>query len=181
MHKKGTILTKYGITDQETIDRILKVAEKGDRRTYEAIKILHYTGMHPRSLMELKDITHIVGRTLRWKRVRTHKVLSAELDNEMLKIAYSWVKRSRKPSQSWLNQVVKEVGIKAGYPDLAPTTFRHTKCLELIKEHRDDPLMTTIVSQKLGCTLGVVWRNYARLKELDNINKSGIELEEAFE
>lgn len=167
MHKKGTILTKYGITDQETIDRILKVAEKGDRRTYEAIKLLHYTGMHPRSLMELKDMTHIVGRTLRWKRVRTHKVLSAELDNEMLKIAYSWVTRSRKPSQSWLNQVVKEVGIKAGYPDLAPTTFRHTKCLELIKQHSEDKLMVPIVMQKLGCTEKVVFRNYARLLELE--------------
>ncbi|UCD07259.1 MAG: hypothetical protein JSW41_05555 [Candidatus Aenigmatarchaeota archaeon] len=94
----------------------------------------------------------------------------------MMEIAKSWLTRKRKYSTSWLNQVVKEVGKKAGYPDLAPTTFRHTKCLELIKKHSDEKLMVPIVMQKLGCTEKVVFRNDARLLELEE--KS---IEEAFE
>jgi integrase len=166
-HKKGTILMKFGITNPDILKKILTVAEKEGGHIYEAVRLLHYTGMHPSSLMGLHDITHIVDKTLRWRRPKTKKVLSVELKGDMYQIAEQWLTRKKRYSQSWLNQEVKQIGIKAGYPDLAPTTFRHTKCLELIKENKDDPLMTTIVSQKLGCTEGVVWRNYARLKELE--------------
>lgn len=166
-HKKGTILTKFGITDPDIIKRILTVAEKEGGHIYEAIRLLHYTGMHPSSLMEMHNITHLVDRTLRWRRPKTDKVLSVELKGDMYPIAKQWLTRFRWKSQSWLNQGVKAVGIKAGYPDLAPTTFRHTKCLELLREYKDDEFKIQIVMQKLGCTEGVVWRNYARLKELE--------------
>jgi integrase len=165
---KGKILTKYGLTNKDLISRILKKAEKHSSFANQTIKILYWTGMHPSSLLKIR-IDSIYSNTLTWRRPKTDKVLSAELNDGQIEVVKAFCLRKRKYSRSYLNQVIKEVGNKAGIKGLSPMTFRHTKCLELIQKYYKDPFMVQILMQKLGVSEAVLWKNYAQLKEVDMI------------
>lgn len=57
---------------------------------------------------------------------------------------------------------MKKVGLKAGYQDVSPMTFRHNRCLRGLTV---EGYSIYEIPQVMGCTLDVAVRNYAKLRE----------------
>lgn len=157
--KRGT---KYGVTDEAFLPKMIEKCKDDEERGL--VYILFYTGMHGSILSELTpDNIKRVGDAsyLRWERTKTGRMMEARIPQASLPLIVSFVSSSRKKSIQWYNVLLKRIGHDAGFDDVSTLTFRHTRCINLIRDGM--PLMT--VAQLMGCTPDVVMRNYGRYSE----------------
>ena len=154
--------TKYPILDDDFLLRMLGSCSDDEERGI--ITILDLTGMHVSSLCSLEpcDLIKQGNRAyLRWVPPKTNKTLQALVPKDKIQIIEKFLKMRRK-SRQYYHFLVKKIGLKAGYEDVSPMTFRHNRCLRgLTKEGY------TIfeIPQVMGCTLDVAVRNYSKLRE----------------
>ncbi len=95
-----------------------------------------------------------------WKRTKTKKTLSFQVPPEYREDIEVFLKDHRRKTRRHYYNKVGEFGDRAGYEEI-PNTFRHTKCVELLRKDYHP----VEVAHKLGCTLDVVVRNYSQLRE----------------
>jgi site-specific recombinase XerD len=154
--------TKYPILDDDFLLRMLGSCSDDEERGI--ITILDLTGMHVSSLCSLEpcDLIKQGNRAyLRWVRPKTNKTLQALVPKDKIQIIEKFLKMRRK-SRQYYHFLVKKIGLKAGYEDVSPMTFRHNRCLRgLTKEGYS----IFEIPQVMGCTLDVAVRNYSKLRE----------------
>ena len=154
--------TKYPVLDDDFTIKMLGVCHDEEERGI--ITVLDLTGMHVSSLCGLGPENLIKQGSksyLRWVRPKTNKTLQALVPKESVQTIHELLKMRRKSRQHY-HALVKQIGIRAGYQDVSPMTFRHNRCLRgLTKEGYS----IFEIPQVMGCTLDVAVRNYSKLKE----------------
>jgi hypothetical protein len=154
--------TKYPVLDDDFTIKMLGVCQDNEERGI--ITVLDLTGMHVSSLCELGPENLIKQGSksyLRWIRPKTNKTLQALVPKESIQTIQDLLKMRRKSRQHY-HALVKQIGLRAGYQDVSPMTFRHNRCLRgLTKEGYS----IYEIPQVMGCTLDVAVRNYSKLRE----------------
>lgn len=155
--------TKFAILDDNFFPRMMSEARNDKERGMVAI--LYYSGMHASSLLTLNrsNLKRIgSNHRLEWRRTKTARAMSCAIPSRYNEPVIAFLE-SRKPSRQYIHRVVKELGQKAGYDDISPMTFRHTRCVRAFmpKDQGGDGLPFFAVNQIMGCSMGVVVRNYA--------------------
>ena len=166
--------TKYPIIDQDFFPKML--AESHNDKERGMVIILYYSGMHVSNLIELtpSDFKKEGGLyRLEWRRKKTAKAMSCIVPNRFLEPVRTFLE-ARKPSRQYVHRVIKEIGHNAGYDDISPMTFRHSKCVRAFmpKEQGGDGHPFFVVNQIMGCSMGVVVRNYAQMTDRQ-LNQEG--------
>lgn len=133
--------------------------------TYEAdlkeLKLLRFTdidkflrgGMHISSCVSLTtdNIKKRGSRHfLEWSRTKTRCGVPAQIPKDYLDGITAYLSHPRRLTRQQHNNILKEIGERAGYDELAPMTFRHTLCVKLICAGWAVPEIT----QKLGVLPG---------------------------
>lgn len=155
--------TKYAIVDPDFFPKVL--AETKNEKERGMIVVLYCSGMHVSSLIELsKSNLKKVGNAYRleWRRTKTGKAMSCNIPSKYHGPVAAFLE-SRKPSRQYIHRIIKEMGAKAGYENISPMTFRHSRCVRafLPKEQGGEGMPFFVVNQLLGCSMGVITRNYA--------------------
>lgn len=164
--------TKYPILDPDLKLKLLGAcANDGERGL---IALLWLTGMHVCVISKGKDkngnerprpelvkegsLTYIY-----WKRAKTGKRLREVVPKDLLPVIQAFLNERRKSQRHYFD-LVRRIGERAGYEGMSPNTLRHSRCLRgLTVEGYTIYEMPHI----MGCTLDVVVRNYAALKEYE--------------
>lgn len=163
--------TKYPILDENFKLRMLAACK--DEEEKGLILLLDLTGMHisslckltPKNLLRQGNVTHI-----EWIRPKTNKTLPARIPDEDLETIQFFLKKRRK-SRQYYHQIVRRIGIKAGFDGVSPMTFRHNRCLRALNE---EGYSIFEVPQIMGCTLDVAVRNYTKLREDQLFRDKGV-------
>ncbi|MDW5562989.1 MAG: hypothetical protein SA339_07155 [Methanomassiliicoccus sp.] len=154
--------TKFPILDENFYLRMMGSCNDDEERGL--VTIFDLTGMHVSSMCELgpENLIRQGGKTyIRWVRPKTRKTLQALVPNDRVKIIENFLKMRRKTRQHY-HFLVKKIGLKAGYQDVSPMTFRHNRCLRGLTT---EGYSIYEIPQVMGCTLDVAVRNYAKLRE----------------
>lgn len=154
--------TKYPVLDDDFTIKLLGCCKDDEERGLVAI--LDLTGMHVSSLCSLGpgDIIKQGSRTyLRWVRPKTNRTLQALVPKERFQTIEKFLKMRRK-SRQFYHFLVKNIGLRAGFEDISPMTFRHNRCLRALTK---EGYSIFEVPQIMGCTLDVVVRNYSKVRE----------------
>lgn len=172
--------TKFPILDKDFLNKMRGACKNKKERA--VLMILALTGMHVSSLMKLTAKNLIQkGRSydLEWVRPKTAKTLSMNLSINVPDEDFEAIKEfleSKKKSRQWYWKMVRDIGKRADYDGISPMTFRHTRCIQMIRD--DYPLLT--IPHLMGCTMDVVEKNYSKLAEaqkdaesLRTVKKSG--------
>jgi len=160
--------TKYAIVDPNFFPKVL--AEAKNEKERGMIAILYYSGMHVSSLIKLnRSNLKKSGNSnrLEWRRTKTGKAMSCTIPSKHIDSIVAFLE-SRKPSRQYIHRIIREMGAKAGYDDISPMTFRHSRCVRafLPKDQGGDGLPFFVINQLMGCSMGVVIRNYALMTDL---------------
>lgn len=153
--------TKYPISDIPTFEAKM-IANCYDASERGLIKILIRTGMHISCICALtpNDLKKKNTRlAISWKRPKTHKTMEFYLYKEDIDDIKAFLDpNSRRLKRKGYHCKIKNIGIRAGYDDIAPMTFRHNLCIKMMQKYRGD---VNLVAQIMGCTPNVIYRNYA--------------------
>ncbi len=155
-------ITKYPILDDDFSLKMLGACRNDEERGLMAI--LNLTGMHVSSLCSLAPDNFIRQGSrsyIRWIRPKTKKTLQALIPKESITPICEFLSMRRKTRQHY-HALVKQIGIRAGYQDVSPMTFRHNRCLRALTK---EGYSIFEVPQVMGCTLDVAVRNYSKLRE----------------
>lgn len=155
--------TKYGVTDRDFLIKMLGASKTAEERGM--VLILYHTGMHISVLGSLtaSNLKREGPRTyLRWVRPKNRRPIEILLPEDRIPDIMAFIK-SPKASTRWMNKILYRIGGSAGYDDISAMTFRHTKCINLIREGMPLP----VVCQLMGCSLQVVMKAYAKLEQED--------------
>lgn len=98
---------------------------------------------------------------LRWKRVKTDRPMSARVPVGDRDLVEWWLERYPwKRSERSIQYRLKEIGARAGFPDLSPNSFRVWRACKLL----DEGMSPHKVKHLIGCSLGTLMENYAQLE-----------------
>lgn len=154
--------TKYPVLDDDFLIKMLGACvNEGERGL---ILILNITGMHVSSICVLSPRNLIRQGSksyLKWKRPKTNKTLQSLIPKESMTPICEFLAMRRNTRQHY-HALVKQIGIRAGYQDISPMTFRHNRCLRALTK---EGYSIFEVPQVMGCTLDVAVRNYSKLRE----------------
>jgi integrase len=156
---------KYPVLDKDFILKMLGACLTDEQRA--VIFILWLTGMHISSLMNLsKDSLKKMGDKyyLEWVRPKTKKTLRAEISKEYVPLVEKFLSMKKKTRVHYWS-IVKEIGKRAGYDDISPMTFRHTRCVRALMSIEDGGEGYSLfeVPHLMGTTPDVVARNYSQI------------------
>ncbi len=162
--------TKYPILDPDLKLKMLGAALTEEDRGL--IATLWLTGMHPCIISKDKDqdgnerprpeivkegpMTYIY-----WKRAKTGKRLREPVPKELQPSIEAFLKAPKK-SVRYNYERIKAIGLRAGYEGVSASTLRHSRCLRGLTV---EGYTIYEMAHKMGCTLDVVVRNYAALKD----------------
>lgn len=153
--------TKYPISDIPTFEAKM-IANCYDAPERGLIKVLIRTGMHISCVCELseKNLKRKDKRlAISWKRPKTHKTMEFYLYKEDIDDIKAFLDpKVRRLKRKGYHCKIKNIGQRAGYDDIAPMTFRHNLCIKMMEKYNGD---VNLVSQIMGCSPGVIYRNYA--------------------
>lgn len=157
--------TKYPILDKDFLLKMLLACI--DDRQRALIFILWLTGMHISSMTKLTPQNlKVEGEKtyLMWQRPKTRLTLRAEIPKEYVRVIVPFLE-SKKVSRQHYHTIVKEIGRRAGFDDVSPMTFRHTRCLRALRKPEDGGEGYSVYEAPfvMGTTLDVAARNYAQL------------------
>lgn len=157
--------TKYAIRDPTFYSKMRAAA--WNEEVTGMLVILEHTGMHVSSLCELSPKSLLRrgdDNVLEWKRPKTNKTLNRSIPADDVGWVRAFLAKKRKSRQHY-HRIIKEVGKRAGYDGVSPMTYRHQRCLFLLRNGYE----IWVVPQIMGCTFDVVLNNYAKLKEWGEI------------
>jgi|GEM_PF-4197286 len=159
--------TKFAIIDENLFPRMM--AEGRNDRERGMIVILYFSGMHVSSLISLNASNlKKAGSSYRleWRRMKTARAMSCTIPSKYVEPVTAFLV-AKKPSRQYIHRIVKVMGSRAGYEDISPMTFRHSRCVRafLPKEQGGEGLPFFVVNQLMGCSMGVVMRNYAMMTD----------------
>ena len=165
----GTI--KYPVLDPDLRLKLLGACSNDVDRGL--IAILWLTGMHPCILAKDLDakgnerpLPVIVKEGpityLYWRRAKTGRSLREVVPKDLLPYIIAFLAAPRK-SLRYNYDRIKNIGSKAGYRDVSAATLRHSRCLRGL---RDEGYTIYEMAHKMGCSLDVVVRNYAALRDV---------------
>lgn len=152
---------KFAVKDKDFLLKMIGACETEEERGL--VYLLSFTGMHISSAVTVtsKHLKKEGSRIyLRWNRPKTGKLLEAPISHEKVGVIKCFLD-SPKRSIRWYQKVLRRIGEKAGYDEVSPMTFRHTRCISLWGEGRSLPE----VCQVLGVTPDVAVRNYSKLRD----------------
>jgi site-specific recombinase XerD len=161
--RSATSRRKYGIADDAFLPRMIEQCKDDEERGL--VYILYFSGMHG-SVLTALSIENLKREGMNhyylvWKRTKTKAYMEAPVPNDKVPIIESFLS-GRKKSLQWYNVLLHRIGERAGYDAVSTMTFRHTRCINLIK----DGIPLPSVAQLMGCTEEVVMRNYGKYSEL---------------
>jgi site-specific recombinase XerD len=124
--------------------------------------ILQATGMHLACLLGLTPSQMDAKGDIHWKRTKNDRPMRARVPSADRMTVRAWIDRygSNKKSESGVQWALKEVGARAGFPDLSPMTFRAQRAVVLL----DEGMPPHEVAHIMGCSPEVLNANYAQLK-----------------
>ncbi|MHA1286545.1 MAG: tyrosine-type recombinase/integrase [Candidatus Thorarchaeota archaeon] len=155
--------TKYPVLDPNFPLKIIGACRDSEERGL--MKILLLTGMHISSVCSLGSGNMINQGSkvyLKWKRPKTNKTLQVLVPKDYLEDIQGFIKGYRRKSRQQYFNMVRAIGGRAGYQDISPMTFRHTRCIRALE---DEGYSIYELPHLLGCSLDVVVRNYTKLRE----------------
>ena len=156
--------TKYPILDPDLKLKLLGACMNNYERGL--ISLLWLTGMHPcviaKGEREWPEIQREGNLTyIYWRRAKTAKRLRESIPKDMVASIQGFLE-SPPISQRYLYDIIHAIGLRAGYGDLSASTLRHSRCLRGLTV---EGYTIYEMAHKMGCTLDVVVRNYAALKD----------------
>ncbi|MCJ7817014.1 MAG: hypothetical protein MUP55_04115 [Candidatus Aenigmarchaeota archaeon] len=156
---------KYPILDKDFLLKMLLACI--DDRQRALIYILWLTGMHISSMTRLtpQNLKVEGGKTyLMWQRPKTQMTLRSEIPKEYVRVVVPFLE-SKKASRQHYHTIIKGIGQRAGFDDVSPMTFRHTRCLRALRKPEDGGEGYSVYEAPfvMGTTLDVAARNYAQL------------------
>jgi len=160
--------TKFPILDNFFYPRMIAACTNDEQRGL--ITILDLTGMHVSSVCRLGPESMIRqgdGTYLKWTRPKNKKTLQAAVPDRKVQIIEKFLKMRRK-TREFYYILVSRIGVEAGYEDVSPMTFRHNRAIRALTV---EGYTIYELPQLMGCSLAVVVRNYAKIKEADLIRK----------
>lgn len=154
--------TKFPILDEAFLPKM--IAECQDDKERGLIYILYITGMHGFCLRQISGDSLIregEKTYIQWKRPKTHKTMRCLLPKDKLPQIKAFLD-SRKYSIRHYNNIILKIALKAGFEGVSTMTFRHTRCLRAMRDEGFSPFEVPYV---MGATMGVIGRNYAKIRE----------------
>ena len=159
--------TKFPVLDEAFLPKMIEVCESDFERGL--VYLLYYTGMHGSCLIGVhkENLIREGPRTyIQWTRPKTSKTMRCLLPKEKLPFIEAFLEHPKKIIQGY-NYMLKRLGHKAGFDGISTMTFRHTKCVQSLK----DGYGMYQVPHVMGCTLDVVARNYSKMTEEQLMNR----------
>lgn len=151
---------KFPEADPEFYDKVRAAAVSDFQRGI--VFILQHTGMHLACLLALTPKQFDDKGDIRWRRTKTGRQMRAKVPSGDRSTVKAWIERygSGKKSSSGVQWALKQVGARAGFPDLSPMSFRVQRAVMLLDA--GEPYHE--VAHVMGCSPGVLMSNYAQLK-----------------
>ena len=177
MNPRGSV-EKESLSDDE-YDRILQAATRRGEEARRIVLILRWTGMHVSVLADpIKYDLHVEregdGDYFVWKRTKKSKDKEARTDikihssidfdvREYIKelVQRRKARNKRRISRQYFYDVVRDVGERAGIPDVSPMSFRHTLGVWMLNNGYPE----SFVQQKLNCSTAVLKTYLKRARE----------------
>lgn len=153
--------TKYAVLDKAFLPKMIEqCVDDVDRGL---IYTLYFTGMHGsllESISEKNLIRHGDKHYLEWSRTKSKRTMNTQVPKVKIPQIEAFLK-SKKKTMRHYNYLLKAIGEGAGFEGLSTMTFRHSRCVRML---RDEKRPVTEVAQEMGCTIDVVTRNYAKMR-----------------
>lgn len=127
---------------EEQMKKILEVCNEWEKET---VLFLLNTGMHISVLCNKKksELKYQDGY-LSWRRPKTKRYLRLKVPKAVLPFIDNIINRPNYSRQYYF-QMIKDIGRKAGIPDLSPLTFRHTFGVNMLKKGADIPTLKELM------------------------------------
>lgn len=157
---------KYPSTDPQFMQKVRGACNNDYERGI--VFILSASGMHVSNLVALYRGQRLQKATitnegdLRWRRVKNNKPMSARVPVGDRPVVEAWL--SRYPyhrSERSIQYRLKDIGARAGFPDLSPMSFRVQRACDLL----DLGMSRHEVKHLLGCSSEVIDHNYSILQD----------------
>jgi hypothetical protein len=165
---------KYPSTDPLFMEKIRGSCRDDFERGIVAI--LSASSMHVANLVaqfrgkKLKPPILTSEGDLRWHRVKTDRPMTARVPPGDRDLVRWWLDRyPHKRSERAIQYRLKEIGKRAGFPDLSPNSFRVWRACKLL----DEGISPHTVKHLIGCSLTTLMENYAQLEDarrVENVN-----------
>ncbi len=125
--------------------------------------ILQHTGMHLGNLVALTPDQLDRAGHIHWRRGKTGRPMRSLIPAGDQALIKSWIARWGHHSRTTrsIEYRIAEIGDRAGFPRLAPTTFRTQRGCTLL----DEGWQPHEVCHILGCKLSTLMDHYAVLKD----------------
>lgn len=153
---------KDAITNPAIMKRVFEAAGALSPRHAAAVRILYETGMHASSLASLTK-ENVLADRLRWRRPKKQakqQWLSCPMNEPLMRAAIYWT--SEEPvTRRAVWKLIHRVGLMAGYPELSPMTFRHSRAVRLLRKG----LPMDYVAAALGASPAIIRSTYGALTE----------------
>ncbi len=166
--------TKYPIIDRDVRLKLLGACIDDEQRGL--VLLLYNTGMHaacfcsPRKGTEYRRdqirITREGGRHyISWSRAKTDKRLRVPIGKHDADAIKKFLAMRPKTNKHY-NDVLTRIGNRAGYDGVTCATMRHTFCIRALTPVDEGGLGLSFheAAMVMGCTLEVLYRNYAQLR-----------------
>jgi integrase len=164
--------TKYAVPDPDFYKKMVAATYDEEEAAYDIEKkgliiVLSLTGCHIGAvsgdkksgrpgMSETNLVRQGADHFLIWPRPKTDKTLRAFVPRRYVEDVRAFLAMRRKHrSHYW--RMVRDIGLLAGFEDVSPHTFRHQRCVVLLKSGK----RVDEVCHILGCTVEVAVRNYA--------------------
>jgi len=153
--------TKFPILDEAFLPKMIEVCDNDFERGM--VYILYYTGMHGSCLRTItkENLVKEGPRIyMEWHRPKTQKTMRCLLPKDKMPAIEVFLEEPKKIIQGY-NFILKRLGRRAGFDGISTMTFRHTRCINALK----DGFGFYQVPHVMGCSLDVVARNYTKMTE----------------
>jgi integrase len=167
--------TKYPIIDRDVRLKMLGACNNDEQRGL--VLLLYNTGMHPSCFCSPRSkagecrrdqvrVTKEGGKYyIAWTRAKNSKGLKLPIPRDDATPIKAFL-AMRPKSNVHYNNLLKRIGERAGYDNVSCSTMRHTFCIRALTPVNEGGLGLSFheAAAIMGCTLEVLYRNYAQLR-----------------
>lgn len=167
--------TKYPIIDRDVRLKMLGACRDEEQRGL--VLLLYNTGMHPSCFCSPRSKKGECRRSqvrvlkegskwyISWVRAKNGKSLKLPLPKDDAEPIRKFLEMRAKTNKHY-NEVLARIGERAGYDNVSCGTMRHTFCIRALTPIGEGGLGLSFheAAAIMGCTLEVLYRNYAQLR-----------------
>jgi integrase len=167
--------TKYPIIDRDARLKLLGACADDEQRGL--VLLLYNTGMHPSRFCAPRKKGEVCNRQgikvsreggrhyISWVRAKNGKALKLPLPRDDAEQIRRFLAMRPKTNKHY-NDVLTKIGERAGYEGVTCGTMRHTFCIRALTPPEEGGLGLSFheAAAIMGCTLEVLYRNYAQLR-----------------